>query len=367
MQVYEFVSFSIFQQLLISWACFWIMNQYDIRTYENSRVLLTQDGKNHVCRALGLPKGDIEKKCRHLECPSQKDIVPVKNNYKPSPRPKIVVSCEPSEDEETFPEDEESTEPVSETSINLRDILEEVYRIKRRVSRLNHLLKTDVAECPPVKTCYDDLLQQLYEASPLILELQISGHKLDIQLSQLLSARECTEMSIKMNRDALCRDKKNADALGKRLGILDSFQRTLEKEQGLCLERYRHVDRVKLGGSKFYRDSEKWERLTAYQILNVANKNNYKETKRLVFNQINHLKQCAKELQFVLIKEMSIARIEFSGLSGSSSGPYEGRDVESTSPVINSKTWREKGWKVVWQDNSEKFWAFFLLGLLISK
>ncbi|KPU80123.1 uncharacterized protein Dana_GF26294 [Drosophila ananassae] len=310
------------------------MNQYDIRNYENSRVFLTQDDKNHVCTAPGLPKYEIEKKYRHLECPLQKAV---KKNYIPSPRPKIVVSCEPSEHEEIFPEDEESTKPVSERSMNLKDILEEVKLIKRRVNRLNHLLKTDVAECPTIKTCYDDLMSQLYEASPLILELQINSHKLDIQLPQLLSARECTEMNLKMNRDALCRDKKIADALLKRLGNLDSFQRTMEKEQALCLERYRHVDREKLDGMEFDRDSEKWERLTAYQILNVANKNNYQKTKRLVFKQINHLKQSSKELHFILIKEMNIARIEVFGLSGSSSGPIEGRDIENASTVLSFK------------------------------
>ncbi|KAH8318926.1 hypothetical protein KR074_012251, partial [Drosophila pseudoananassae] len=241
---------------------------------ENSRICLTQNGKKDSCKAPGLPKDIKETVTR-----PQEEITPSRNNYKPCQRLKIVV-CKSSIVEETFPEEEESEKPSSESRITLKNIEEEFNKIKRRVSRLNRLLQTDVPECPSVNPCFDDLDSKLYGASPLILDLQISGHKLDIQLYQLLSAQKSTDMSIKMRHDELCRDKEIAGALGKQVGQLDFFQKGLEKEQALCLERYRHIDSIKLNWCEFDRDSEKLDRLAAYQMSKLIKKSIYPDIKR---------------------------------------------------------------------------------------
>ncbi|KAH8250332.1 hypothetical protein KR026_011057, partial [Drosophila bipectinata] len=241
---------------------------------ENSRVCFTQHDRNYSCKALGLPKDIKETVTR-----PQEEIMPSKNNYKPFQRLKIV-ECKYSDVEETFPEEEECEKPSSEMRVPLKNIVEEFNRIKQRVGRLNHLLQTDVPECPSVKSCFDDIDSKLYETCPLILDLQISGHKLDIQLCQLLSAHKSTAMSIKMRNNELCSNKEKTDALSKQVGQLDFFRKGLEKEQTLCLERYRHIDSIKLNWCEFDRDSEKLARLAAYQMSKLIRKSKYPDIKR---------------------------------------------------------------------------------------
>ncbi|XP_017100728.2 uncharacterized protein [Drosophila bipectinata] len=308
------------------------MNQCDIRTFENSRVCFTQHDKNYSCKAPGLSKDIKETVTR-----PQEEIIPSKNNYKPFQRLKIV-ECKSSDVEETFPEEEECGKPSSEMRIPLKNIVEEFNRIKRRVSRLNHLLQTDAPECPSVKSCFDDIDSKLYETCPLILDLQISGHKLDIQLCQLLSAHKSTVMSIKMRNNELCSNKEKADALSKQVGQLDFFQKGLEKEQTLCLERYRHIDSIKLNWCEFDRDSEKLARLAAYQMSKLIKKSKYPDIKRYVFKLIKHLYKSSREARVMLIKELNHVRDEFTRLSGSSYGSDEGRDVENESHVASFKT-----------------------------
>ncbi|XP_022220872.2 uncharacterized protein LOC111073049 [Drosophila obscura] len=191
---------------------------------------------------------------------------------------------------------EQSSPPTMDEEMQLEDILAEVNRIKGRVGEVDRQLESRIPDCPDIDPCVSmDVELLAFNTNPDILELQRNTHKLRQQLAELQLCRVATDKNIKDMRASVCREMEHADRLQKRLNELDSFKRTLEREQAICKQRFHFVEQVKVDGGECnnYFDSER--KLMECYLDRLVTKLDYQQQKRRALKDIDYVKLKAKK------------------------------------------------------------------------
>ncbi|KAH8344176.1 hypothetical protein KR084_007321, partial [Drosophila pseudotakahashii] len=229
--------------------------------------------------------------------------------------PKEVFLCEEQTDptsQRSFIVEDAVEESLEESQEEFIDIYEEVSRVRQRVNRLNHVLGTNIPECPKKDLCKPEaiLLFKPDEVHPDILQMIIDNNKLGHQMTQLQSVRKSADLAINMVRNAQCRNRKLGDQLQRRIQELDSFKLKSEKHQGLCLQRFRFLEKDKYCGREF----DKYIHETAESIKNNNSKrvimNDYEHTRKEAFKVIKYLKRASESLRDHLSDEISTKKQE---------------------------------------------------------
>ncbi|BFF89661.1 uncharacterized protein DMAD_08366 [Drosophila madeirensis] len=199
------------------------------------------------------------------------------------------------EEEEEEQTSEQSSPSTLDEEMQLEDILAEVNHIKGRVGEVNRQLGTRVPEYPDIDPCVNmDVELLAFNTNPDILELQRNTHKLRQQLVDLQMCRVATDRNIKDIRQSICQEMEHADRLQKSLNELDSFKRTLEREQALCRQRFRFVEQEKVDGGECntYFDTER--KLMECYLDKLVTKLDYQQQKRRALKDIDYMKLKAK-------------------------------------------------------------------------
>ncbi|KAH8250325.1 hypothetical protein KR026_011058 [Drosophila bipectinata] len=199
------------------------------------------------CRAAGLPPQEnpvpvIEVKVpKFLAKKKEKQNIRVKNE---------VFHCDVDEHsllEEMTLDKEESSDRGTPRWVKLDEIQKELSGLKLRVSHLNEKFRLCVPKCPDIDPCSDIGLETMkLDTHPEIQDLQRNNQKLIHQQSQLGQVAGASNLGITHLKNALGQSMCSANSIQGVFGKLDCFQRNLEKEQTLCLQRFRAINHRKL-------------------------------------------------------------------------------------------------------------------------
>lgn len=260
----------------------------------NSLPILQSVDQNLSCKAAGISKMENTK-------PNDKKLAQPKFAFKQN-RPKKVFHCTMQsvlQSKDCWIAEEVLEESNEKSNLELEDIYDEVFRLKRRVNRLNYQLGTNIPECPKIDPCLDDhiFLTNVKEVHPEILQLKFASHKLQHQLTQMQSVRRSSNLAKKLVRDEYCRSKKLGDQLQIEIQKLDSFKLKFEKHQGRCLQRFRFLDQDKYTGREFYEFIEKSNEMITTQLKKQMLKSEYKPFRKEAARVTMSLKTAAENLQ----------------------------------------------------------------------
>ncbi|KAH8318925.1 hypothetical protein KR074_012250 [Drosophila pseudoananassae] len=199
------------------------------------------------CRAAGLPPKEKpvpvveEKVLKFLGKKKEKPNIRVKNE---------VFYCDVdahSQLEEMTPEEEESLDRGTPRWVKLDEIQKELSGLKLRVSHLNKKFRLCVPKCPDIDPCRHIGLEAMkLDTHPDIQDLQRNNQKLIHQQTQLGQVAGACNLGITHLKNALSQSMCSANSIQGMFGKLDCFQRNLEKEQALCLQRFRAINHRKL-------------------------------------------------------------------------------------------------------------------------
>ncbi|EDV48048.2 LOW QUALITY PROTEIN: uncharacterized protein Dere_GG10402, partial [Drosophila erecta] len=216
--------------------------------------------------------------------------------------PKKVFHCEKQWDlqsQDYYASEEVLEESHEKSHLELDDIYDEVFRLKRRISRLNYQLDTNIPECPNIDLCQADhiFLMNPQQMHPDILPIKIANHKLEQQLTQMQSVAKSSNLAKQMARDDYCRSLKLGDQLEIGIHKLDSFKLKFEKHQGLCRQRFRFLNQDKFGGRDFEEYVVKSNEMIRTHLKKQIIKEEYIPFRKQAVRVTISLKKCAEDLQ----------------------------------------------------------------------
>ncbi|XP_043654994.1 LOW QUALITY PROTEIN: uncharacterized protein LOC122621247 [Drosophila teissieri] len=216
--------------------------------------------------------------------------------------PKKVFHCEKQSDfqsQDTCASEEVLEESHEKSNLELEDIYEEVFRLKRRIGRLNYQLGTNILECPNIDLCQGDqiFLTNSAKIHPDILQIKIASHKLEQQLTQMQSVTKSSSLAKQMARNDYCRIQKLGDQLHIGIQKLESFKLKFEKHQGLCLQRFRFLNENKFSGREFKEYIEKSNEMIRTHLNKQILKNEYIPFRKEAAKVTISLKKSAENLQ----------------------------------------------------------------------
>ncbi|XP_037729440.1 uncharacterized protein LOC119560157 [Drosophila subpulchrella] len=225
-------------------------------------------------------------------------------------KPKIVFHCEEQTDftyQGSLTVEEGVEESLEESLVEVKDIYEEVSRLRLRVNRLNHLLGTNISDCPTIDLCKSDqiLLTMPNEDHPEILQMQIASKKLAHQLIQLQPVRKAADVAIRIVRNDHCRNKKLELQLQNRIQELNSFKLKFEKYQGLCLQRFRFLEEEKYCGRAFGKYLNKSTELVKKNHNKLIIRNEYEPLRQDALKVIDNLRRASENLRDHLSDEIT--------------------------------------------------------------
>jgi len=202
---------------------------------------------------------------------------------------------------------EEGGESLEESLVEVKDIHEEVSRLRLRVNRLNHLLGTNIPECPTIDLCKSNqiFLTRPDEVHPEILQMQIASKKLAHQLNQLQSVRKAADMAIRTVQNDHYRNKKLEHQLQSRIQELNSFKLKFEKYQGLCLQRFRFLEEEKYCGREFGKYLNKSAELIKKNHNKLIIRKEYEPLRQDALKVIDNLRRASENLRDHLSDEIS--------------------------------------------------------------
>ncbi|XP_017130650.1 uncharacterized protein LOC108148244 [Drosophila elegans] len=259
------------------------------------------------CKAPGISYPDSVK----TEVPLQKR----ETKLAQSQPPEKVFRCEKHEASSSqgslFCEEVEE-ESFEESQLEIKDIYEEVSRLRRRVSRLNHMLGTNIPECPNIDLCEHEhmLLTMPDQIHPEILQIEIDNKKLNTQLTQLQPLEKSAVQAIKSVRDVQVKNKTLVDQLRSRIKELDSFKLTFEKHQVLCKERYWFLERNKASGTEIQNCGDRRANFIQNHLKKHVVKDEYEPRRKEALKVVLHLRRASENLQKYLSNEINNKKLE---------------------------------------------------------
>ncbi|XP_017046573.1 uncharacterized protein LOC108091740 [Drosophila ficusphila] len=258
------------------------------------------------CKAPGIPKKIKEPLVKNEQKSAQQTVSLIATQHKPE---RVFHSEKPeyftSQPTLSLEEGEES-----EASLQLEDINEDVSRIKRRVSRLNHLLGTNIPECPDIDPCMHDSLLLSDRIHPDILQIEISNNKLRYQLNELKSVKKSADLAIKIVREVYCRNMKLFEQLQNGIQQLESFILMFEKHQGVCLQRFRFLEKDKCSGRELEAYNENRAEMTKRLFVQYVVKNDYEPLRKKAFKVLSYLTQASEYLKDHVITVISTKKTD---------------------------------------------------------
>ncbi|EDX11883.1 uncharacterized protein LOC6726979 [Drosophila simulans] len=285
----------------------------------NSLPILQSVDQNLSCKAAGISNISKAAEISKIENTKPKDKKLAQPKHLKfaftEPGPKKVFHCmEQSvlQSEDCWSAEEVLEESDEKSNLELEDIYDEVFRLKRRVNQLNYELGTNIQECPNIHPCQDDhiYLMNVDGVHPDILQLKFASHKLEHQLTQMQSVRRTSNLAKKLVRDDYCRSRKLGDQLQIEIQKLDSFKLKFEKHQGLCLQRFRFLEQDKYTGREFNKYIEKSNEMKRTQLKKQVLKSEYKPFRKEASRVTISLKKAAENLQDYLTSVINNKKCE---------------------------------------------------------
>ncbi|EDW55118.1 GM10546 [Drosophila sechellia] len=273
------------------------MNSLPIWQSVDQNLSCKAEGINNICKVAEISKIENTKpKDKKLAQPKHLKFAFTE------PGPKKVFHCTEQsvlQSEDCWSAEEVLEESDEKSNLELEDIYDEVFRLKRRVNQLNYQLGTNIPECPNIHPCQDDhiYLMNVEGVHPDILQLKFASHKLEHQLTQMQSVRRTSNLAKKLVRDDYCRSRKLGDQLQIEIQKLDSFKLKFEKHQGLCLQRFRFLEQDKYTGREFNKYIEKSNEMIRTQLKKQVLKSEYKPFRKEASRVTISLKKAAENLQ----------------------------------------------------------------------
>ncbi|KAH8313109.1 hypothetical protein KR067_000510 [Drosophila pandora] len=141
----------------------------------------------------------------------------------------------------------DSTEWTTPRWFQLDEIQKELSGLKLRVSHLNGKFRLGVPKCPDIESCTDIGLEaRNIDTHPDILDLQRNSQKLVQQQAQLEQVKRASDQAITLLKNSISQSMCFANSMQGSFGKLDCFERNLEWDQALCVQRYRSLNHRKL-------------------------------------------------------------------------------------------------------------------------
>lgn len=196
------------------------------------------------CRAAGLPPKDapvpviVEGKPIFIGKKQEMTVIRVKNE---------VFHCDVDEHTDELSPEGDSSDLETPGWFKLDEIQKELSGLKLRVSHLNSKFRLRVPKCPDIDSCRDIGLEAMnIDTQPDILDLQRNNQKLVQQQAELEQVKRPSDQAITLLKNALSKGICFANSMQGSLGKLDSFERNLEWDQALCLQRFQSLNHRKL-------------------------------------------------------------------------------------------------------------------------
>jgi len=155
-----------------------------------------------------------------------------------------------------FVEEEQAPEP-SESELDLDALYQELECMKKRIQKIQLMLKMKDMEPCPEEECMDYEVLLNCSENREICALQKGQYKLQCQIEELIRCCKYAKDQIADLRSLMCKKHMEILELQKMVAVLDSWRMTLEHEFGLCLERFEYIKHVKAEWSEVWEKLEK--------------------------------------------------------------------------------------------------------------
>ncbi|EDV91170.1 uncharacterized protein LOC6568021 [Drosophila grimshawi] len=265
---------------------------------------MASSSTHEVCRAAGLPL------CEPESSTSVDEVHPFRKILSPQPAKTLLCDCvfgDDGDDDEGGESELSLEQPLTEgDDLQLEDIQDELDKKKAFVDLIGKRLSLQVPDCPIGDVCVDKQLElNNFDTHPEILELQRNNHKLSLQIRALQHSCTATDASLKHLRMLLDRELEAAVVLQRRLDRLDSVRRTMEHEQALCRQRYRHLQEDKYEWQDCHAYIKRSREEASLELVKFVPRLEYIQPKHDAVQLLNQTKRLGKELHEFLVENMA--------------------------------------------------------------
>ncbi|KAI8119157.1 hypothetical protein FF38_02380 [Lucilia cuprina] len=194
-----------------------------------------------------------------------------------------------------FEEDAEELIVSEDEKLDIKQLMEDLDCMKRRIQLIQLRLKLPTDECPE-EECLDYEVLLNCSKNKEICTLQKNQHMLQHQIKELVKCNKIAKEQIKVLQLNMCEKNNEILELRELVKTLMEWKNTLDHEFGKCLERFEYLKHVKAEWRDVNEKIEEQNKCLSTFKESFVGKACFLQEKKSFIDAINEIKEMLKEL-----------------------------------------------------------------------